>query len=52
MIAKGGAVTGLGLTMIGGTFSVDILIEVGIGIFIAFMLYKAAKIVLLGKPNK
>ena len=42
MFVKGATVTGLGLTMVGGTFSIDIVLKIGIAIFIAFMIYATA----------
>lgn len=42
MFVKGATVTGLGLMMAGGVFSVDIILKIGVGIFLVFMIYAAA----------
>ena len=42
MFVKGATVTGLGLMMVGGTFSIDIVLKIGIAIFIVFMIYATA----------
>ena len=52
MFVKGATVTGLGLTMVGGTFSIDIVLKIGIAIFIAFMIYATAVAKLGRKEQK